>query len=68
MNYKILVNKDNLYDKNNFSNIEFRKITNIIGEEYLLEKRTLKAFLSLKKDLENFKASEDGVNPKSSIG
>lgn len=52
MNYKILVNKDNLYDKNNFSNIEFRKITNIIGEEYLLEKRTLKAFLSLKKDLE----------------
>ena len=31
MNYKILVNKDNLYDKNNFSNIEFRKITNIIG-------------------------------------
>ena len=52
MNYKIVVNKDKLYDKNNFSNIELKKITNVIGEEYLLEKRTLKAFLSLKKDLE----------------
>ena len=52
MNYKIVVNKENLYDKRYFSNVELKKITNVIGEEYLLEKRTLKAFLSLKKDLE----------------
>lgn len=51
MNYKILINKDNLYDKRDFSNIELKKITNILNEEYLLEKRTLKAFLALKKDL-----------------
>ena len=51
MNYKIIINKDNLYDKRDFSNIELKKITNSLNEEYLLEKRTLKAFLALKKDL-----------------
>ena len=51
MNYKILVNKDNLYDKNDFSNRVLKKVTNILNEEYLLEKRTWQAFLNLKKDL-----------------
>ena len=44
MSYKILVNKDNLYDKNDFSNRELKKVTNILNEEYLLEKRTLQAY------------------------
>lgn len=52
MNYKIVVNKDNLYDKKYFTNIKLVNITNDAGEECLLEKRTLKAFLDLKKDLE----------------
>ena len=51
MNYKIVVNKDNPYNKNDFSNIELKKIKNSSDEEYLLEKRTLKAFLNLKEDL-----------------
>ena len=33
MNYKILVNKDNLYNKNDFSNIEYKTITNSLNEE-----------------------------------
>lgn len=57
MNYKILVNKDNLYNKNDFSNIEYKTITNSLNEEYMLEKRTLKAYLELKKELE-----EDNIN------
>ena len=52
MNYKIIVNKDKLYDKKDFSNIKLVKIINDVKEECLLEKRTLKAFLDLKKDLE----------------
>ena len=51
MNYKILVNKDNLYDKNDFSNRELKKVKNALNEEYLLEKKALKAFLLLKEDL-----------------
>ena len=52
MNYKTVVNKDNLYDKKDFSNIKLVKTINNIGEECFLEKRTLKSFLDLKKDLE----------------
>ena len=52
MNYKIIVNKDRMYDKKDFSNIKLVKITNGVKEECLLEKRTLKAFLDLKRDLE----------------
>ena len=52
MNYKILVNKVYPYNKEKFNNITLWKIINDIGEEYLLEKRTLKAYLDLKKDLE----------------
>lgn len=52
MNYKIIVNKDKLHDKKDFSNIKLVKIINDVKEECLLEKRTLKAFLDLKKDLE----------------
>lgn len=52
MNYKIIVNKDRMYDKKDFSNIKLVKITNDVKEECLLEKRTLKAFLDLKRDLE----------------
>lgn len=52
MNYKILVNKVYPYNKEKFNNITLWKIINDIGEEYLLEKRTLKAYFDLKKDLE----------------
>ena len=52
MNYKILVNKEYPYNKEKFNNITLWKIINDIGEEYLLEKRTLKAYFDLKKDLE----------------
>ena len=52
MNYKILVNKEYPYNKETFNNVILKKIINDIGEEYLLEKRTLKAYLDLKKDLE----------------
>ena len=31
MNYKILVNKDNLYNKNDFSNIEYKTNTKYIN-------------------------------------
>ena len=41
MNYKIVVNKDNLYDKKYFTNIKLVNITNDAGEECLLEKRKL---------------------------
>ena len=41
MNYKIIVNKDRMYDKKDFSNIKIVKITNGVKEECLLEKRTL---------------------------
>lgn len=51
MNYKILVNKENPYNKNDFSNINLKSITNSLNEEYLLEKNTLKAYLNLKKEL-----------------
>ncbi len=52
MNYKIVVNKKKPYNKEDFSNIEYKSITNSLNEEYLLEKRTLKAYFDLKKDLE----------------
>ena len=48
MNYRILVNKDNPYDKNDFSNFILVK-----GDEgVFLEKRTFRAYLDLKKRLE----------------
>ena len=52
MNYKILVNKNNKYNKEMFSNIKLYKVINLLGEEYYLEKQTLRAYLKLKKDLE----------------
>ena len=52
MNYKIIVNKEKLYNKKDFSNIEFKKIVSTLNEEYLLEKKTLKSYLDLKRDLE----------------
>ncbi len=52
MNYKILVNKEYPYDKGIFSNVTLKRIRNDMGEEYLLEKKTLKAYLDLKRDLE----------------
>ena len=52
MNYKIIVNKNYPYNKDNFNNIILKEITNNKGEVYLLEKRTLNAYLKLKKDLE----------------
>ena len=51
MNYKIVVNKDNLYNKDDFSNRELKVVKNSLDEEYLLEKRTLKAYLLLKEEL-----------------
>lgn len=52
MDYKIIVNKDRLYNKKDYSNIKLVKVNNSFGEECLLEKRTLKAFIDLKNDLE----------------
>ena len=52
MNYKILVNKTHPYKKSCSNNVILQRITNEVGDEYLLEKRTLKAYLELKKDLE----------------
>ena len=48
MNYKILINKDNPYDKNDFSNFLLVKV----DEGVVLEKRTFRAYLDLKKRLE----------------
>ena len=45
MDYKIVVNKDKLYDKNYFSNRELKVVSNSLDEEFLLEKRTLRAYL-----------------------
>lgn len=52
MDYKIIVNKDRLYNKKDYSNIKLVKVNNSFGEECRLEKRTLKAFIDLKNDLE----------------
>lgn len=52
MNYKVLVNKDNPYNKNYFSNRKLLEVENICNKKYYLEKKTLKAFLELKKALE----------------
>ncbi len=46
MNYKIVINKDNLYNKKDFSNIKLVKTINNIGEDCFLEKRTLTTPLS----------------------
>ena len=35
MNYKIIVNKEKLYNKKDFSNIEFKKIVSTLNEEYI---------------------------------
>ena len=51
MNYKIVVNKEYLYDKNDFQNRKLKKVKNILGEEFLLESRTLNAYLALKEYL-----------------
>ena len=48
MNYKILINKDNPYDKKDFSNFLLVKV----DEGVVLEKRTFRAYLDLKKRLE----------------
>ena len=48
MNYKILINKDNPYDKKYFSNFLLVKV----DEGVVLEKRTFRAYLDLKKRLE----------------
>ena len=51
MNYKIVVNKEYLYDKNDFQNRKLKKVKNVLGEEFLLESRTLNAYLALKEYL-----------------
>ena len=52
MNYKTLVNKNHPYNKDYFNNFILQKVKGSDGGEYLLEKKTLKAYLDLKKDLE----------------
>ena len=52
MNYKTLVNKTHPYNKDYFKNFSLQKLKDSGGKEYLLEKKTLKAYLDLKKDLE----------------
>ena len=49
MNYKILINKDNPYDKNDFNNFSLVKVDK---RGVLLEKKTCRAYLELKKKLE----------------
>ena len=51
MNYQILVNKDNKYEKQDFQNEKLVSYTNSLGEEIILERRTLQAFLNLQKSL-----------------
>ena len=75
MNYKILVNKTHPYKKSCSNNVILQRITNEVGDEYLLEKRTLKAYLELKKDLEKdnirisinsgYRSIEDQIETKS---
>ena len=43
MNYQILVNKDNPYNKEEFSNINLVKIINELSKTNLIKKRTTKA-------------------------
>lgn len=50
MNYQILVNKDNKYEKQDFQNEKLVSYTNSLGEEIILERRTLQAFLNLQKE------------------
>ena len=50
MNYKTLVNKNHPYNKDYFNNFILQKVKGSDGGEYLLEKKTLKAYLDLKKD------------------
>ena len=38
MNYKIIVNKDRMYDKKDFSNIKLVKITNDVKKNAYLRK------------------------------
>ena len=50
MNYQILVNKDNKYEKQDFQNEKLVSYTNSLDEEIILERRTLQAFLNLQKE------------------
>jgi len=52
MNYKILINKENKYQSSDFCNLVLVKYHNIVGEEILVEKKTLQEFLSLQKKLQ----------------
>lgn len=51
MNYKILINKENPYNKGDFSNLCLVKYKNEFNEEFLIEKKCLKAYLTLKEAL-----------------
>ena len=51
MNYKILINKENPYNKGDFSNCSLVKYKNEFNEEFLIEKKCLQAYLKLKENL-----------------
>ena len=51
MNYKILINKENPYNKEDFSNYCLVKYKNEFNEEFLIERKCLQAYLKLKESL-----------------
>lgn len=51
MNYKILINKENPYNKGDFSNYCLVKYKNEFNEEILIERKCLQAYLKLKESL-----------------
>ena len=52
MNYKIIVNKNNPYQESLMQNRKLKRIVTGFKEEFYLESKTLKAYLELKKALE----------------
>lgn len=53
MNYKILVNENNLLTKNILNSIALVKFKNDLGEYFLVEKKTLSSYKRLKESLES---------------
>ena len=59
MNYQILINKENKYEKQDFQNEKLVSYTNSLGKEIILERRTLQAFRNLQKDFQDIKIDID---------
>lgn len=50
MNYQVLINRENEYEKQDFQNAKYATYTNSLGEDIILEKRTLQAFFNLQSE------------------